>query len=569
MKKTSKFYLNIDRKAFLFYILVVFYTLWAIPYLNKGIDVTDVGYYVTKYRYIFDESVNVRSGFILFTEIIGGFLYQISGEYKLLVLNIAGWLCYLITGIVVYNLLKRKKEDIFTLSIITLSMMFSCSWIRTFNYNALSMVLFVIIIVFLLKGIERDKPIYFFIGGILLGLNVFVRFPNGLQAIEGLVLIWAYGIRNSEWKKSFNRFFVFAGGGIVGGTIALAIATYVLGINGVVDSFIEVFSETSSSSSGHGITNMIRRVHEGLELGVQMWAPKLLLLLGILFLVYVFTNKAKDTRKKFFWILAVLAGVLGIRWGWGFQEAHTMYEMMAAFFVASSFFLAVTPKLDTYQSSVAMVVLLGELVLTVGTDNGWYYQSVFVIFPFTAVMVLWTYYWRESSYKKYVRPVFLFVVLGIGAFGVKYVSTNVYRDGPYEELTVKADVSSLAGMKTTSEKSEALEELSAKLKQYEDRYASLAVLGDCPLAYEFTDLVPFFSNPWPDLQSFSPEKFRSELDAGIESDNYPVVLLANFDQDDYEMMDMGKKDYLLSVMEEEQYEKVFSGDYFEIYIKSY
>lgn len=568
MKRLDKFSLKKNKTKLLFYVFASFYVLWAIPFLNKGIDVTDVGYYMTKYRYIFDESVNIQSGSILFTEIIGGFLYCVSGEYKLLVLNIAGWFCYLITGIIVYNLFKRKREDILVLSFVILGMMYSCSWIRTFNYNALSMVLFVIILSFLLKGIEKDNAKYLLVGGILLGVNVFVRFPNGLQAVEGLVLIWAYGIRNHEWKKAFNRFFVFAAGGVLGGVISLAIASYFIGIDGVINSFIEVLFETSSSSSGHGLTNMVRRVHEGLEYGIQMWAPKLLILCGALFILYVFVNWIHSQQEKMILLLlSVMAGMLGIKWGWGFQDAHVMYEMLAAFFAVSSFFQTVTPKLNTYQSSIALVVLLGEFVLTIGTDNGWYYQSVFVIFPLTAVMVLWKYYWKDNSYKKYARVVFIFIILGIGTFGIKYVATNVYRDSAYEELEVKVNVPSLAGMKTTSERSESLENLNAVLKQYEQQYTSLAILGDCPLAYEFTELSPFFSNPWPDLQSFSFEKFKEELDTGIDTGNYPVVLFGNFDDDNYDMMDMEKKNYLISVMNDEQYDKVYSEKCFEIYVK--
>ena len=559
---------NRNMAGILFYFLVIFYVVWAIPYINKGVDITDVGYYLTKYRYIFDSDINVRAGSILLTEIVGGFIYRFTTDYQMLIVNIAGWLCYFVSGILVYNTVKREKRDAVALLMVIVGMMYSLSWIRSFNYNSLSMLIQIIIIVLLLNAIKSDKNIYIIISGILLGINVFVRFPNALQGVLGLLLFWNYGIKKSDWKQALKKFAIFFTGALAGGLAAAGIACYFLGFQGVIDSFFEILKETSQTSSGHGLNNMLQRVYDGLELGVQMWIVKLLILTAILFVFFTFSKHKSERIKKWgFCFLYILAGVLAIRWGWGFQEAHVMYEMMASFFIISSFFLMLTPKLNCFQSTMAFVILVSEVVLTIGTDNGWYYQSVFVIFPLSAVTLLWYCYWNVCKEKQYIRIMVCFMLLVITSFGVKYMTTNVYRDSAYEELVAEADISVLKGMKTTPEKAAALEELQRELCALEDEYSTMAVLGDCPIAYTFTELEPCFSNPWPDLQSFRFEKFQEEIDMKISKKEYPVILFANFDQDNYEMMDMEKKAYLQNIVDENEYKIQYESKNFKIYVR--
>ena len=130
------------------------------------------------------------------------------------------------------------------------------------------------------------------------------------------------------------------------------------------------------------------------------------------------------------------------------------------------------------------------------------------------------------------------------------------------------DVPVCKGMKTTVEKAEALERLDKQLKKYENMYDSLVVLGDCPIVYSFTDLAPCFSQPWPDLLSFDFSKFKDEIDEKINHKQYPLIIFADFDQDQYEMMDENKKNYMLEIIENNQYEKECIDDYFTIYTKS-
>ncbi len=553
-------------KKIFFYLFVAIAVLWAIPLINRGIDVTDTGYYLAKYKYVFDSSVDIRSGTILFTEIIGGLLYRLTEQYQMLVLNISTWMCYLISVFLVYKLLKREKSDIYVLCMCIIGTMYSFSWIKAFNYNTLSMFIQLLAILFLLYAIKIDKNCYLVISGILLGINVFVRIPNVLQFAYALCICRAYGIRQKKWKCAGKKILYFVFGSIVGVLFSFITVLLFIGSDSFVNMVRNLFSEVGDTNSGHGLNNMLERVFEGIERGVQMWSGKLLVVVaGVSVLFASLKKRSVKIQKCGFYIATLLFCVLAIRWGLGFQSAHIMYEMIAVFLIISSFAFLFIDELSAFESSLALLVLISELILTIGTDNGWYYQSVFMIFPFASVMTIWSKYIHAFATEKYLKIVVCFVFFVISSFGIKYAFTNVYRDAPYDELVANVEIPVCKGMKTTIDKAEALESLDKQLMIYEGIYDSLVVLGDCPIVYTFTDLKPCLSQSWPDLQSFSYEQFQEEIDDKFSKGEYPLVLFANFDQDGYAMMDENKKQYMLEVMDENQYMMVFRNSYYSIY----
>ena len=415
----------------LFYFFVVIAALWAVPLINKGIDVSDTGYYLAKYKYVFDSSVNIRSGSILLSEIVGGLLYRLSGQNQMLILHISTWICYLVSSVLVYILLKRKKEDFFVVCICIIGTMYSFSWIKAFNYNTLSMFIQIIAILFMLYSIKSEKNVYLLISGALLGVNVFVRIPNVLQFLYVLCIVWAYGIKQHNWKVVCKKALWFILGLIIGSLVSAVCVILFIGFDNFLAMVYELFTEVRSSNSGHGLHNMLERVVEGIEYGIQMWSGKLFVVIAGVSILFAFLKgRSAKIRKYGFYAGGIICFLLGVRWGIGFQSAHIMYEMIAVFLIISSFVFLFIDKLSIFESSLALLVLISELILTIGTDNGWYYQSVFMIFPFASVMVLWIKYICFFSIEKYLKLVICFMFLVISSFGVKYAFTNVYRDAP-------------------------------------------------------------------------------------------------------------------------------------------
>ena len=75
-------------------------------------------------------------------------------------------------------------------------------------------------------------------------------------------------------------------------------------------------------------------------------------------------------------------------------------------------------------------------------------------------------------------------------------------------MDYEVNIKEYKGIKTSIERAEYLEKLVGILKPY-DEYQLIA-MGDFAIGYVITDMVPFFSSSWPDLTSFSIERFRKE-----------------------------------------------------------
>lgn len=563
--KKFNLYLKKHVNAIAFYILVVFCIVWIVPYINQGIDVEDTGYYLTKYKYIFDQDVNVKSGSILFTEIMGGMLYKLSSSHQMLILNIISWLSYLLSGMMIYKSLKRKERDILVIGMVTIGMFFSCSWIRAFNYNSFSMFILVAAIILLLKDIEKDRNGYVVASGALVGINVFIRFPNVLQFSLVLALIWFYGIEKKVWKKSLKKSLLFGTSGIIGGGISVGVAILFLGTKGVFESVIGIIYDAGNGESRHGIRNILERMYDGFEYGVELWSTKLLFICMVL-LACIFLQKyiSEKMYRKLLKGMSFLFLLLGIRWGYGFEDMYAIYDMTAVFLVVSSFLFITFCTLNSYYKAVAVIVFISELILTIGTDNGWYYQCVFFMFPLVSVCVLWREVLRQAENRMYIKIILIFMISTITAYGIKYATTFVYRDSPREELTYSVDVPVCKGLKTTEGKGKALEILENQLKQCEEENKYLAILGDCSIAWAFTDLKPCFSSAWPDLESFHINQMKEEFDEKIEAGEYPVVLISDFDLNN-EIDEKEKYEYLMNVMAKNNYKVQYQNEYFTLY----
>lgn len=449
---------------------------------------------------------------------------------------------------------------------VIIGMFFSCSWLRAFNYNSLSMLIQTIVICLLLHSLKEDKTWNITVCGILLGINVFVRVPNVLQFSFGAVLIWFYGIKQKNWKKMFKKIKWFIIGSVLGVGTSVIIFVMFLGIDGFKSTFLKIARDASNPTGGHGLRKIFLRMFEGFENGIQFWSSKLLILAVVLFLFYIISKKIKSDKIKnwCFVIMSVFFIAIGMRWGIGFERTHTICEMLAVFLVISSFVIMLLPKVNEFQSTMALVIFISEVILTLGTDNGWYYQSVFVMLPLAGVMVLWNQVGKlYSEHRKYINLVTFFMVSVIAAYGIRYATTFVYRDEPHEQLKYDVDVAQLQGMKTSEGRARALEDLQKQLVQAEKENETLIVLGDCPMALAFTELKPCFSSVWPDLESFAGDVFTKQLNEHIQKGDYPVIVIADFDLNQ-QVSAVGKYEYLLGIMEEYGYKTQYESEYFTI-----
>ena len=546
-----------------FFAIIILGVLWIVIHMTLGIDMEDSGYYLAKYRYIFEPEIQVQTGSMLLTEMIGGWIYHMLPSHQYLVFVVLGCGSYFLTAFLVYRFFRRKKYDLILLCALLVGVFFSCSWIRMLNYNALSMLFQTIALLLLMQGLKRKHKKYAFVAGVMIGLNVLIRLPNILQFCFGAVFLWHYGICKGEWKKGFQNLGWFVLGGIAGGLFSAIAGELLLKKASLLDIFSGAFQTLGNAESRHGFFNILNNILVGLERGISMWAVKLFLLAGFLF-VAAYIRKRVGRDSKLWWILWVLIFAVGFLWGTKIDNMYVMGAMIGVMFLASGIKAMFSEGISAHESSIACLLVLSELILTVGTDNGWYYQLVFMAWPVAAVVSLSPHLIPQK--ETYAKVLCGFAAATIVGSSLYYSANYVYRDAGYHELSYRVDVPECAGMRTTAEKGQGLESLYAQLNELDGEYRYLAALGSNCLCYCFSDLDPCFTSVWPDLESLTYEDFVSQFMDRVEQGEYPVIVFSDFELN-WELEETEKYTFLYEMTKQYHYTQVGDNPYFEIYIR--
>lgn len=557
------------RSQLIFWGLIVVIVLWNIPFLSKGIDVDDTAYSLARYRYIFDDLYRVESGKMLLTTIIGGILYRIGGSYRVLILNATHLFSLLLSGCFLYHVLKRKVRDSILLVAILTGMLYSCSWVRILNYNSLSMFFLTCAIAFLIQDLKEEKWYYGVFAGFILGINIYIRLPNILYACLGIVFLWNYGILKRNWKKAFHNLAFYAAGGVCGTILGAIIEIGFLGIDKFLGMFISTAASASQSGSRHGISHMLELFLGGIKSGIKVWIPWCVFLL-IAIVCWRFLQKSGNKKM-------IAAGTVSIEI---FVFAGSLYmgnkydvleiSVMARFGgIIGVCFLGVSigalfyyAKKNTFFSSIAVLLFLSETVLIFGTDNGWYYQVVFMIFPIMAVCVLLS---GSGNSAGRSGVLFLIFVLGLmGSRGVRYATQYTFREDSISELTCSVELPGYAGMKTSEYRARILNELNEQLKIYATADKEILALGNASICYAIADAGPCINSFWPDLEGVTLERFTEQVERKLSEGNYPVIVLVELGYN--QPYDLAKLEYVQKMIKDENYILKYFNENVSIYV---
>lgn len=551
-------------RKIVFSLIILLGILWVGIRVNKGIDIEDSGYYMARYKYIFSEDVILSSPSMLFTSIIGGIFYNLFPSHQMLILSVLGCAVYGITGMVVYKYFKRRAYDFVLAGGIVFAVLFSCGWIKMLNYNSLSMFFRTVVIILLLKGVKTGKSWLTFAAGFIIAFNVFVRLPNILEVCLGGVLFWYYGICLGNWKKFWREAGVYAAGGFSGGIISLGLVCVFSGKSAILETVINTMNTASDGGSSHGLVSIFSTISLGMERGLSMWINKVFILIIVLYLL-VFLCKKYIPRVNVWRYLSMGMIALGFIWGMLINNIYTAGAMIAVVLFLIGVWAMCSGELSAYERTVFCMLVIAEVILPIGTDNAWYYQVVFMIFPVAVLTVLMRHInFRQSEGRRYVHAVLVFAIATIAGCGFTYSAQYVYRDLTYDQLTYKVNIPECAGMKTEKGKGQALEKLSSILNDLDSQYKYLAELGGCCISYSMSELKPCFMTAWPDLEGFSEEEFTNQFNEKIQEGEYPIVVIADFELNN-EVLTQQKYFILTELMVQYEYETFYECPYFTVY----
>lgn len=574
---------------FLFLILLV----WFFPFITKGIDVQDTCSYLTKYRYIFDKSVKVNELFYLFGEVIGGIIYHIMPSHQVLALNVASWACYTATAILIFIFLKDYMPHIPLLAATLVGSFFGITWVHCLNWNAISMLLQTIGLLVLMNAIKRDSNKLILVSGIIFAVNTFVRLPNILQLSLVCVVFWNYFMDGFHLKKAFHKCLWMVAGGMIGAVASILTSIGILGFDKFLADILMLTSVGGGKESSHGLIRIVSLFYRGMLRGGGNWL-RFGMVLVVMAIVFMLASKiipfSFDKKFRVLGIIGVIiaciAGViLGSRAD--YIDVHVFVAFGAIILgLISAIYYA---KRDLIFSNMCLSTVIMEGILTIGTDTGAAYYRVYMGLPLAMILCILIRFAKEELYdekkyktlvqlkklqwkKKWIIPcIFLscifvsgFTVMYPLAAGYHYATTFVYHDSNNQYLVQGINAKEFAGLKTSKERAILIDRLKELLKPYSDY--KLLQLGSFNIGCVITDMKPFFDSSWPDLEYLTMEHFNEELEKGISKGDYPVIVLGDMNQDKSGFWNIEKYNRAVALGESDQYTKLYSDQWYVIYV---
>ncbi len=563
-------------------------TLFFLPFwnVNEGVDFADIGYSLNNYANYEALGTTWKLATYLANG-LGRFLMALPGGHTLLGMN-----CYtslLVSGMAVLSYFFVKKwvpalfawvGEVFTICL--------CWCPTVILYNYLTYFFLLVALLFLYRGIGRSEDGKGLIrgkgcllaSGVLLGVNVFVRFPNLTEAAF-IVLVWYAAWVQSErmterkerwlafWQKSMQDTLWCMCGYLAGfvGVFGLVCVKY--GLDGYLH-MLTGMSAMESSGARYSTLGMLTGPFldylrgmpwfillvgyalAGLVLfrilpGRWMWAKYIVFLAGMPFLYRFFWGRAMFSTNYYsygamFWpTILVIVATLGI----------CMYRLVVGHRKGGS-----EKPLSVEERIQTMLVLLIVCITPLGSNNKSYpvMNNLFLVLPF---LLCWGYQLvRRFSFpiRATVAVYMVFFAIQIGLFG----ATFTFGDGsPQQKRDAKIENNDiLRGIHTTSEKKEVIDQLT-------DYYESagggrgLVCYGNIPAFPYYLGAETAIGSAWPDLNTYAMEDYYADmhqLEEHAAENDYPIILISS--QLDEEDQAKEKYQLLLKFIQKYQYEQV-------------
>lgn len=553
-------------ECLVFYVVMIITFFWFFFFINKGIDVTDQGYYLTRYKYYFDTELNVKSMGTFLTDVFGAVVYRVAGGGQAIILSICSWALYMGSGLIIYKSFREYVPRVLLLSGIFLGSLFSLTWVHIMNYNATSMFIQVVGICILFKGLKEEAlQILFWAGGVI-GINTFFRLPNILEASFGMAIFWCFIVGKKEVKKGVKACISYLCGLIVSWGIGGLLALFVIGWEAIFSYLFQTVDTFQGSETSHGATNILSALYGGGIEGVKDWirCGSILLPLLVVWVVYEKMRSEKYNKEKRY--VYVVMNILVAGYAIYLEKVLDIFRYFQMFgvFVILLFLFGIIYfyKNNIVLSSLCVTGILAECVLSIGTNNGWGYFQVFMMFPFVCCFIIV----MNITHKGLKRFMF-FGITGIMclslAQGLRYASTYVYRDSANELLTEKVEAEEYAFIYTSEERAQYINQLTEELESFTGEY--LLTLGDFNIGCVVSDMKPFLNNVWIDLESYSATQFRKDLAEGLEEKGYPIILLADIEKDGLYRSEE-KLEMIENILKDGNYKIYYQNEWYKIYV---
>lgn len=600
IRDKEKNILGIDNKNIkIIFIIICF----CIPFINinKGLDVTDTGYILNSYEFVFKnpESINFS---IIFTSIFGNIILKILN-----VINIPSYLGFklisvifsLIICFILIKYLKRYfNENILIIGAI-IALLLSKGHISILMYNNLSAFILSISSIILISGIIENKNRNIFISGILIGINTFVRISNLVQLVLIFSIIY-YGWKKKDRNYTIKTCLLFFIGIIFSLVFSLTLIILVFGKTELFSMISIYVSEAVNSSDSHSIMDSIKiNLNQGLN-GL-FW---ILFLWAIAYIIDYFLkdkNISSKSIKRIYLIMVIIPIIFVIFKFIGLDNViiinlfyKIFYSLYQPFSICVAFYCLVTiykcfitKEYDLIENIILMVGFLSMISLPIGSNQGFailyqgfYLQSI-ILTGVIYKLFIDNNRGRTIEYKNLIFQKGIIIFISVYFLSMLVVRNvyYVYRDNSkLDKYSINSE--KLRGIYTTKERANYINDLLNNIGVYIDSENSLITYGSIPLFSYLLDMPPFFEgfNGWIEMGQLSIESMEATIYESKEKEIYPLIIMSKVGTNNnnwpvnntIDIMEQIRKDdnkyrLLEEYIKDNNYNLVFQNEMFEVY----
>lgn len=587
----------------LFLIVLVLYPL---RHIWLGVEVTDGAYSAGNYRFL--DHINPMWLFATYlANVTGHFLTGLPGGDSLMGLNAYTALFISVTAAAVYlfftRVIRANRALVFFGEFLAVSL---CWCPTTILYNYMTYFFFNLAIVVLYLGLVREKRILMFAAGILLGMNVLVRFPN-LTEVALILALWYYGVLQRKRVKDVAQetgiclIGYLAGAGLVLLSIALryGLPEYVAGIIRLM--------QMPSEASDYSAVSMVLTVLLDYKFSAK-WLIHMILLAGAGCLISVLFCRAgrRFPIISLFGRAVFLGGILVLFCWWykigvfniKYYTYESMFQWVAVFLLLVIFagvYVLFSDKFTRNEKLLSSMTLILIAITPLGSNNHLYpnMNNMFLVFPF-GLSLLGRF--LKSLYEaggiivgKAEMEISLFPVRAMLAsfLGVMclqclmFGAVFTFRDGMSgQKRDTKIEKNAiLNGMVTNAPLAEAVEELTEYIETEGLSDKNVILYGQIPGISYMLDMPPAISTSWPDLASYHCEVLAEDMEKLREQTSEaerPLIILGSGPERwirGEELTEVELVQYMINekwfmiydYMIEQGYERVFANGMFAVY----
>ncbi|MCR4754423.1 MAG: hypothetical protein K5868_02715 [Lachnospiraceae bacterium] len=566
--------------------------IWPLVKSAQGIDVTDSTYSLGNYLFADKlDSVWVLSTYL--SNLFGALLVRLPGGATLLGANIYTGLIISATALMCYYALRKDFSA--PVMFIGEFLAISFCWIpSSILYNYMTYLLFNGAALLLYYAIKFRKTALFYMAGLVLGLNSFVRIPN-IAEVGLILVVWIAlpialrDVRSGDRKRSASAIGA-TGNCIVGYIIGMVIPVVLIdALYGVysLNRLISGLSDMSASNGDYTLGAMILSVIKAyIRSGMWVFVILAVIFAGTLMMAVVKNNTILKWIGRVIYA-AVLMLMLRFFWGRGmysfryYEDYTSMYEWGMLILILAWICVITVLIRRSYNPLVKTfaVIALVMLIITPIGSNNYTMQNInnmFLVIPFVLYIVGgWLYrgthrlrlegvmYGCNFPWMSMVLVILAMVFIQSTGFHLNFSFKDGMDGTPRSSVMVKSSATeSLAGMHTTEYNAQTLTELCEYIDSDQD-IDNVIYWGNCPgLAYILRK-APALSTAWPDLDSYPIADLEEEL-TQVNSDT--IIIWKEYTE--YSGNNSAIKEELVKqYIDENRFTPVFTNDEYTVYSK--